>query len=213
MELSPSGSQPRSNQLPISYPRAEQSQHPTHKKPQTPTTGRSPRDYKPPKCTGVRRVAWQQAQLRVRSIPGKHQCPCSPTAAEAYGQENMEHCLACPKERKLGLYKHHCSGAGKPQGPSRHPEPRFIWQEVGEHKHTGLSNWIPSDLYSIWDDNEVVNTEIQDSNKPLTFIDLSVSLNHHLVSRRWVIYSSLSRLAPRGSLGEQQRKGACERRG
>lgn len=89
-----------------------------------------------------------------------------------------------------------CSGAGKPQGPSRYPEPGFIWQEAGEHKHTGLSNWIPSDLYSIWDDNEVVNTEIQDSNKPLTFIDLSVNLNHHLVSRRWVIYCSLSRLAP-----------------
>lgn len=72
----------------------------------------------------------------------------------------------------------------------------------------GWSNWIPSDLYSIWDDNEVVNTEIQDSNKPLTFIDLSVNLNHHLVSRRWVIYSSLSRLAPCGSLGEQQHQGA-----
>lgn len=76
----------------------------------------------------------------------------------------------------------------------------------------GLSNWIPLDLYSIWDDNEVVNTEIQDSNKPLTFIDLGVNLNPHLVTRRWVIYSSPSRsCSSHSSLGEQQHKGPCAR--
>lgn len=42
----------------------------------------------------------------------------------------------------------------------------------------------------------MVNTEIQDSNKPLTFIDLCVGLNHHLESRRSVIYSSSSSHSP-----------------
>lgn len=125
-------------------------------------------------------------------------------------RDSMEH---CPKDSQLGLYKPCLLWPGRAQGPSRYPELRFIGQEAGEHQHAGSSNWIPSDLYSIWDDNEVVNTEIQDSNKALTFIDLSVNLNHHLVSRRWVIYSSLSRLAPRSSLGEQQHKGACEHQG
>lgn len=126
-----------------------------------------------------------------------------PTAAETHGQEDMGH---CPQNWQLVPDKPCLLWSWEPQGPSHYPEPGFIWQEAGEHKHTGLSNWIPSDLYSIWDDNEVVNTEIQDSNKPLTFIDLSVDLNHHLVSRRWVIYCSLSpsllpgRAAAQGSL-------------
>lgn len=39
----------------------------------------------------------------------------------------------------------------------------------------------------------MVNIEIQDSNKPQTFTDLSVNLNHYLVTRRSMIYKSPSR--------------------
>lgn len=38
----------------------------------------------------------------------------------------------------------------------------------------------------------MVNIEIQDSNKPQTFKDLSVNLNHYFVTRRSMIYKSPS---------------------
>lgn len=174
-----------------------------------------------PRHTGPRRVAQQRAQLCARRVPKGGPLPLLPRAggsaagAETCSQEKYGVLPGlAPSRGNSSFINAACLRAGKPQDPSCYPEPRFIWQEAGERKHTSLSNWIPLDLYSIWDDNEVVNTEIQDSNKPLTFIDLGVNLNHHLVTRRWVIYSSPScPRSSRGSLGEQQHEGACERRG
>lgn len=148
-------------------------------------------------------MALQQAQLCAHRFPRDH------SGVETHGQKYRALPGLPTCRGNSSFINTACSRAGKPQDPSRYPEPRFIWQEAGEHKHAGLSNWIPLDLYSIWDDNEVVNTEIQDSNKPLTFIDLCVNLNHHLATKRWVIYSSLS--SPSSScvsVGEQQHKGA-----
>jgi len=171
-----------------------------------------------PRQMGARHGAQQQARLRANGVPSVHQLPCDGSlaeGAETHGPEKYGALPGLPQSRGNSCcINAACSQSQKSQGPSCYPELRFIRQEAGEHEHMGLSNWIPLDLYSIWDDNEVVNTEIQDSNKALTFIDLGVNLNHHLATRRWVIYSSPS--CPRsscGSLGEQQHKGACECRG
>lgn len=112
--------------------------------------------------------------------------PCSPRARRA------------PSRGSCSFRNPARPGAGTPRGPSG------TWSQI--YTAQGSSNCSPSDLHSIWDDNEVGNAEIQDSNKALTFMDLRVDLNHHLVGRRWVIYSSLS-------LGEQQHKGAHEHQG
>lgn len=74
-----------------------------------------------------------------------------------------------PSKRYTSFINVSCSRIWKLYTHSLYVELIFIRQDG---KNASESNWILLYLYSIWDYNEMVNTEIQDSNKPLTFTDL-----------------------------------------
>lgn len=98
---------PATWKLHVSHPMAEQSQHPTHKKPQTPKTGFSLRDIQ---NTGMGCVAWPQAQLCIHSAPGNRQCHCSPTAAETAWS-------TVPRTASWAFINPACSGLAKHRVP------------------------------------------------------------------------------------------------
>lgn len=217
--LAPTGSQPLGNWPCIL--RAKQNHHHPHEKPQSPKTDLSPSDQHISQTyRGKTRGSAASTALCPQGPRGRTTAAAplrrrlSRGSRDVQSREVWSAAWPGPEQRKLILYKRCLPPSWETAGSLLLPRAEIYMAGGGVRKHTSLSNWIPLDLYSIWDDNEVVNTEIQDSNKPLTFIDLGVNLNHHLVTRRWVIYSSPScPRSSRGSQGEQQHEGACERRG